>query len=172
MYVCINIEGQITKFIFFFLQKKNYGTLSFSKNGTKDCKRFKLYLYIKQGFWVGLAQLWFSSLYRIGKLWGVCVCAFVWKRVCVLENQLFVIYPICMVQNTGLSLSLLFLSGIGWGCALTWLVWRGSGIFSKFLLDVSCCKLFFSSVFFAACHVCHLQNTNNLFLKKPLNMYF
>lgn len=122
-YVCINIEGQITKFIFFNRKKK----LS-SKNGTKDCVRFKLYLYIKRGFWVGLAQLWFSSLYRIGKLWGVC--AFVWKSVCVcvLENQLFVIYPKCVVQNTGLSLSLLFSSGIGWGCALTWRDWFGGAV--------------------------------------------
>ncbi len=38
-YVCINIEGQITKFMFFFcffFLKKNYGTISISKNGTKD----------------------------------------------------------------------------------------------------------------------------------------
>lgn len=58
-YVCMyQYRGTNYKIhFFFFLQKKNYGTLSFSKNGTKDCKRFKLYLYIKQGFWVGLAQL-------------------------------------------------------------------------------------------------------------------
>lgn len=57
MYVCINIEGQITKFIlllFFFFQKKRIMELSFSK---KWDKRFKLYLYIKRDFWVGLAQL-------------------------------------------------------------------------------------------------------------------
>lgn len=76
---------------FFFLY--NYGTVFFQKWN----KRFKLYLYIKWGFWVGLAQLWFSSLYRIGKLWGVC--AFVWKRVCVCIRESVVCY-LCHMYGT------------------------------------------------------------------------
>ncbi len=64
---------------FFFSLKKNYGTISISKNGTKD----SILSIHKTGLLGGLARFWFSSLYRIGKLWGVCVCAFVWKSVCI-----------------------------------------------------------------------------------------
>lgn len=142
---------------FFFLY--NYGTVFFQKWN----KRFKLYLYIKWGFWVGLAQLWFSSLYRIGKLWGVC--AFVWKRVCVcvLENQLFVIYAICMVQNTGLSLSRLFLSGIGWGCALTWHVIGLEGQWNILQVLIRCILLqtFFFIFFGFLCRLSRLPSTKH-----------
>lgn len=134
---------------FFLIGKK----LS-SKNGTKDCIRFKLYLYIKRGFWVGLAQLWFSSLYRIGKLWGVC--AFVWKSVCIRESVVCYLSRMCGTEHWLVTLTFILVWDWLRMCTdMTWLVWRGSGIFSKFL-DVSCCNFFFFMFFlfcFATCHI-------------------